>query len=267
MNFPENLSRLDLSWTYSRFIELSTGIKNQDIAAAIEKPEGERSSPPVVKFSLPIKLRADEVEIAAKNDMVIVKEISKRLQPSIPKLNPETKLKKITWYRIWFALAFDGILPSERLLKSYAKWRVKKASLKFEVSYVAQEKRKYSKSKPIDLYILGGIPSAEELQFDIELVAPLIAHAPADIKNKRDAGKTIGAGNVELIKNTIERAVNSGNIKGLCKSKNPKERHKYKENKDQLFHELVDKFGLSIKESVFKRGISFFVQTKAKSSR
>ena len=266
MNSPENLSRLDLNWTYSRFIELATGIKNQDIAAAIEKPEGERSSRPVVKFSLPIKSSADEAEIAAKNDLAVVAEISKRLQPSIPKLNPETKLKKITWYRIWFALVFDGILPSERLLKSYAKWRTKKASRKFEVSYVAQEETKYSKSKPIDLYILGGIPSAEELQFDIKLIAPLISHAPSDIKNKRDARKTIGVGNVELIKNTIERAVGSGKIKGLYKSKNPKERHKYKENKDQLYDELVDKFGLRIKESVFKRGIAFFVQTKAKSS-
>lgn len=113
---------------------------------------------------------------------------------------------------------------------------------------------------------MSGLPSREEIECSIKLISPIISHEQNQTKNSKNTIQIIGKGNAKILKQAIDIAVDAGTIPGLIKSKKENSRHKYGGNKDVLFHELKNKFGLNIKESIFKRGISFFVETKAKIS-
>ncbi len=112
--------------------------------------------------------------------------------------------------------------------------------------------------------MLGGIPSKEEIEAQIELAEPLIARPLIKNKNKRSLEKIVGRKNLEDIVTSIDKAVASGKIAGLVKAVERNSRHKYSGNRNELYRDIVKHIGLQTKESMFVRAVSDFVETMAK---
>lgn len=265
MKKHEIFSKLRTNWTYEFFLELissyeknATSPKNYE--AEINKKRISNNFAETWGFE---KFDSKYDAIESEGDTKKRDVIEKILKNEIPTIKPETNLHKIIWYRIWFYLVLRGELSKDYFVENYTAWRKSKGLRYFEVLSFYKNRTASQNATPIDVFLLGGIPSKEILKSKIELIAPLISH-PYKAKTKKDTSKVIGKKNLEEIKLAIDKAIVSGKIAGLRKATGKEIRHKYSGNKNELYEKMVKSFRLKIKESIFNRGISEFVETKAK---
>ena len=202
--------------------------------------------------------------IQSKEEFEIRRRVEEILTHEAPSIKQQTSLHKIFWYRIWFFLVLQGVLKKDGFIEHYASWRRNGGSGYFEVLFFFESQAAYQKSIPIDVFLLGGIPSKEEIEAQIELAEPLIARPLIKNKNKRSLEKIVGRKNLEDIVTSIDKAVASGKIAGLVKAVERNSRHKYSGNRNELYRDIVKHIGLQTKESMFVRAVSDFVETMAK---
>ena len=266
MRKHEILSKLQTNWTCDFFIELvSKYEKPRDSSAKSYIELKKKQTPNNIAGLLGLqKTRSKHNSIESKGEPKIREIIEKTLANEAPEIKPRTKLHKIMWYRIWLYLVLRGVLNKDYFIEHYTDWRESKGSHYFEVLCFTENQVANQKSTPIDIFLLRGIPSKEEMDAQIELIAPLISHQPIKKITKKGIIEVIGRKNLGEIKLVIDKAVNSGKIAELRKSTRKNARHKYSGNRADLYRELVKKYGLKTKESIFTRGVSEFVETKAK---
>ena len=202
--------------------------------------------------------------IQSKEEFEIRRRVEEILTHEAPSIKQQTSLHKIFWYRIWLFLVLQGVLKKDSFIEHYASWRENKGARYFEVLCSFENKATYQKSIPIDIFLLSGIPSKEEIEAQIELAEPLISRPLIKNKNKRSIEKIVGRKNLGDIKISIDKAVTSGKIAGLVKAVEKNSRHKYRGNRNELYRDIVKNIGLQTKESMFVRAVSLFVETKAK---
>lgn len=202
--------------------------------------------------------------ILSKEEFEIRRRVEEILTHEAPSIKQQTSLHKIFWYRIWFFLVLQGVLKKDGFIEHYASWRENKGARYFEVLCSFENKAAHQKSIPIDIFLLSGIPSKEEIEAKIELAEPLISRPLIKNKNKRSLEKIVGRKNLEDIKTSIDKAVASGKIAGLVMTAERNSRHKYRGNRNELYRDIVKNIGLQTKESMFVRAVSEFVETKAK---
>ena len=202
--------------------------------------------------------------IQSKEDFEVRRRVEEILANEAPSIKQQTSLHKIFWYRIWLFLVLQGVLKKDGFIEHYASWRRNGGSGYFEVLFFFESQAAYQKSIPIDVFLLGGIPSKEEIEAKIELAEPLIARPLIKNKNKRSLEKIVGRKNLEDIVTSIDKAVASGKIAGLVKAVERNSRHKYSGNRNELYRDIVKHIGLQTKESMFVRAVSDFVETMAK---
>ena len=202
--------------------------------------------------------------IQSKEEFEVRRRVEEILANEAPSIKQQTSLHKIFWYRIWLFLVLQGVLKKDSFIEHYASWRENKGARYFEVLCYFENKATYQKSIPIDIFLLGGIPSKEEIEAQIELAEPLISRPLIKNKNKRSIEKIVGRKNLGDIKISIDKAVTSGKIAGLVKAVEKNSRHKYRGNRNELYRDIVKNIGLQTKESMFVRAVSLFVETKAK---
>lgn len=266
MKKRESLLISQKNWTCEFFIELisnseepETPQKKTDIY--INKKEAPNNIAGLLGLQ---KIRSKPTAIESKGEPKTREIIEKTLANEAPAIKPRTKLHKIMWYRIWLYLVLRGVLNKYYFIEHYTSWRESKGSQYFEVLCFTENQAANQKSTPIDIFLLCGIPSKEEMDTQIELIAPLISHQPIKKITKKGIIEVIGRKNLGEIKLAIDKAINSGKIAELKKSTRKNTRHKYSGNRANLYRELVKKYGLKTKESIFTRGVSEFVETKAK---
>lgn len=202
--------------------------------------------------------------IQSKEEFEIRRRVEEILNHEAPSIKQQTSLHKIFWYRIWFFLVLQGVLKKDGFIEHYASWRKNGGSKYFEVLCSFGNQAAYQKSIPIDIFLLGGIPSKEEIEAKIELTEPLISRPLIKNKNKKSIVERVGRKNVENIKMAIDKAVASGKIAGLVKAAEKNSRHKYRGSRIELYRDILKNIGLHTKESIFVRAVSEFVETKAK---
>ena len=202
--------------------------------------------------------------IQSKEEFEVRRRVEEILANEAPSIKQQTSLHKIFWYRIWLFLVLQGVLKKDSFIEHYASWRRNGGSGYFEVLFFFESQAAYQKSIPIDVFLLGGIPSKEEIEAKIELAEPLIARPLIKNKNKRSLEKIVGRKNLEDIVTSIDKAVASGKIAGLVKAVERNSRHKYSGNRNELYRDIVKHIGLQTKESMFVRAVSDFVETMAK---
>ena len=200
----------------------------------------------------------------SKEEFEVRRRVEEILANEAPSIKQQTSLHKIFWYRIWLFLVLQGVLKKDGFIEHYASWRRNGGSGYFGVLFFFESQAAYQKSIPIDVFLLGGIPSKEEIEAKIELAEPLIARPLIKNKNKRSLEKIVGRKNLEDIVTSIDKAVASGKIAGLVKAVERNSRHKYSGNRNELYWDIVKHIGLQTKESMFVRAVSDFVETMAK---
>ena len=263
MRKHEIISKLKENWTYEFFLELISNLKKNATTENIETGTKKKRTTNNFAEIWGLDKFDSKYEAIESNDELETRDvIQKILTNEIPTIKPETNLHKIIWYRIWLHLVLRGVLNKDCFIKNYIAWRESKGSKYFEVMCLSKNQTTRPIATPIDVFLLGGIPSKEMLISQIELIAPLISH-PYKAKTKKDTAKVIGKKNLEEIKLAIDKAITSGKIAELRKATEKETRHKYSRNKSELYKEMVKKFRLKTKESIFNRGISEFVETKA----
>lgn len=264
MRKHEILSKLHTNWTCDFFIELvSKYEKPRGNSANHDIEQKKKEAPNNIAALLGLqKIRSTSIE--SKGEPKTREIVQNVLANEAPAIKPETNLHKIVWYRIWLCLVLRGVLNKDYFTEHYTDWRASKGSKYFEVLCITKNEATNQKSTPIDIFLLCGIPSKEEMDTQIELIAPLISHQPIKKITKKGIIEVIGRKNLGEIKIVIDKAINSGKIAELRKSTRKNARHKYSGNRADLYRELVKKYGLKTKESIFTRGVSEFVETKAK---
>ena len=123
--------------------------------------------------------------IQSKEEFEVRRRVEEILANEAPSIKQQTSLHKIFWYRIWLFLVLQGVLKKDSFIEHYASWRENKGARYFEVLCSFENKATYQKSIPIDIFLLGGIPSKEEIEAQIELTEPLISRPLIKNKNKR----------------------------------------------------------------------------------
>ena len=266
MKKQESFLSSQKNWTYEFFIELisnseeaETPPKKHDIG--IKKKEAPNSLAGLLGLQ---KMRSNPTSIESKGEPKTREIIEETLANEAPAIKPKTKLHKIVWYRIWLYFVLRGVLDKDYFIEHFTNWRESKGSRYFEVLCFTEKQATNQKSTPIDIFLLCGIPSKEEMDTKIELIAPLISHQPIKKTTKKGIIEVIGRKNLGEIKIVIDKAINSGKIAELRKSTRKNTRHKYSGNRADLYREMVKIYGLKTKESIFTRGVSEFVETKAK---
>lgn len=210
------------------------------------------------------RVRYNPRAIQSKEEFEIRRRVEEVLTHEAPSIKQQTSLHKIFWYRIWFFLVLQGVLKKDGFTEHYASWRRNGGSRYFEVLCFFENQAAYQQSIPIDIFLLSGIPSKEEIEAKIELAEPLISRPLIKNKNTRSIADIVGRKNLEDIKISIDKAVASGKIADLVKAAEKNSRHKYRGNRNELYRDIVKNIGLQTKESMFVRAVSLFVETKAK---
>ena len=138
--------------------------------------------------------------IQSKEEFEVRRRVEEILANKAPSIKQQTSLHKIFWYRIWLFLVLQGVLKKDSFIEHYASWRENKGARYFEVLCSFENQATYQKSIPIDIFLLSGIPSKEEIEAQIELAEPLISRPLIKNKNKRSIEKIVGRKNLEDIK-------------------------------------------------------------------
>lgn len=174
MKKQESLLISPKNWTCEFFIELisnseepETPQKKTDID--INKKEAPNNIAGLLGLQ---KTRSKPTSIESKGEPKIREIIEKILANEAPAIKPRTKLHRIIWYRIWLYLILRGVLNKDYFIEHYTGWRESKGSQYFEVLCITENEATNQKSTPIDIFLLCGIPSKEEIDTQIELIAP-----------------------------------------------------------------------------------------------
>lgn len=266
MRLLESASNLRSDWTYEFFIQLILKHeKPNPISADPEVKPRKKQIPDSLNEVLAMhKIASKPIARESREDLEARRSVQKILANESPSINLKTSLHKIFWYRIWFYLVLRGVLNKGYFIEHYTSWRKSSGARYFEVLLSGGNKTIGSKSIPIDVFLLGGFPSKDEIESKIELIEPLISRPLVKNNKKKSVVDIVGRHNLENIKIDVDKAVASGKIAGLAKSRGKDARHKYSGNRKDLYREISRKIGTQTKESMFIRGVSEFVETKAK---
>ena len=266
MKILEASSNLKNYWSYKFFIQLVSKYERPSFISVEPEVEFERKKEPsglneVLKVHGVV---SNPREIKSKEYFEIRRRVEEILANEDPSIKRQTSLHKIFWYRIWFFLVLQGALKKDYFIEHYASWRKSRGSRYFEVLCFFENQAAYQESIPIDIFLLSGIPSKEEIEAKIELTEPLISRPIIKNKNKKSVVEIVGRNNLQDIKVAIDKAVASRKIAGLVKAVGKNSRHKYRGNRSELYRDILKYIGLQTKESIFVRGVSEFVETKVK---
>lgn len=266
MRLLEPASNLRTDWTYEFFIQLILKHeKPSPISADHEVKPQKKQIPNGLNEVLAMhKIASKSIARESREDLEARRNVQKILANEVPSINLKTSLHKIFWYRIWFCLVLRGVLNKGYFIEHYTSWRRLSGARYFEVLLSDGNKTIGSKSIPIDVFLLSGFPSKEEIESQIELIEPLISRPLVKNNKKKSVVDIVGRRNLENIKIAVDKAIASGKIAGLVKSIGKNARHKYSGNRKDLYREISRKIGAQTKESMFIRGVSEFVETKAK---